>query len=155
MRVKVSHKCYKKGVACSRQPKVTVVMCRDREDWCKKVRGLLFPPRSPPQITRILFKVDRLQIILVARKYISTCRNGSPVGCLKMRPIPQLVSAPLTVTTIFVWPWFRDVSNIWKPGKATKGGVLYVAVFSLSVLQCVDWVSFCIKVDSPEYLVLC
>ena len=30
-----------------------------------------------------LFKVDRLQIILVAKKYISTCRNCSSVGCLK------------------------------------------------------------------------
>ena len=29
------------------------------------------------------FKVDRLQIILVAKKYISTCRNCSSVGCLK------------------------------------------------------------------------
>ena len=29
------------------------------------------------------FKVDRLQIILVAKKYISTCRNCSLVGCLK------------------------------------------------------------------------
>ena len=29
------------------------------------------------------FKVDRLQIILVAKKYISTCRNCSPVGCPK------------------------------------------------------------------------
>ena len=31
----------------------------------------------------IKFKVDRLQIILVAKKYISTCRNCSSVGCLK------------------------------------------------------------------------
>ena len=30
-----------------------------------------------------LFKVDRLQIIVVAKKYISTCRNCSSVGCLK------------------------------------------------------------------------
>ena len=29
------------------------------------------------------FKVDRLQIMLVAKKYISTCRNCSSVGCLK------------------------------------------------------------------------
>ena len=29
------------------------------------------------------FKVDRLQIILVAKKYTSTCRNCSLVGCLK------------------------------------------------------------------------
>ena len=29
------------------------------------------------------FKVDRLQIILVAKKYIPTCRNCSSVGCLK------------------------------------------------------------------------
>ena len=29
------------------------------------------------------FKVDRLQIIVVAKKYISTCRNCSSVGCLK------------------------------------------------------------------------
>ena len=29
------------------------------------------------------FKVDRLQIILVAEKYISTCRNCSSVGYLK------------------------------------------------------------------------
>ena len=29
------------------------------------------------------FKVDRLQIILVAKKYISTCHNCSSVGCLK------------------------------------------------------------------------
>ena len=29
------------------------------------------------------FKVDRLQITLVAKKYISTCRNCSSVGCLK------------------------------------------------------------------------
>ena len=29
------------------------------------------------------FKVDRLQIILVAKKYIYTCRNCSSVGCLK------------------------------------------------------------------------
>ena len=44
----------------------------------------------------VIFKVDRLQIILVAKKYISTCRNCSSVGCLaKMRAIPQLVSAPL------------------------------------------------------------
>ena len=28
------------------------------------------------------FKVDRLQIILIAKKYISTCRNCSSVGCL-------------------------------------------------------------------------
>ena len=42
------------------------------------------------------FKVDRLQIILVAKKYISTCRNCSSVGCLKcVHAIPQLVSAPL------------------------------------------------------------
>ena len=42
------------------------------------------------------FKVDRLQIIVVAKKYISTCRNCSSVGCLKcVRAIPQLVSAPL------------------------------------------------------------
>ena len=27
--------------------------------------------------------IDRLQIILVAKKYISTCRNCSSVGCLK------------------------------------------------------------------------
>ena len=32
---------------------------------------------------RNLFKVDRLQIILVAKKYISTRRNCSSVGCLK------------------------------------------------------------------------
>ena len=31
----------------------------------------------------VLFKVDRLQITLVAIKYISTCRNCSSVGCLK------------------------------------------------------------------------
>ena len=31
----------------------------------------------------VLFKVDRLQIIVVAIKYISTCRNCSSVGCLK------------------------------------------------------------------------
>ena len=31
----------------------------------------------------IVFKVDRLQIILVAKKYTSTCRNCSSVGCLK------------------------------------------------------------------------
>ena len=30
-----------------------------------------------------LFKVDRLQIFLVAKKDISTCRNCSSVGCLK------------------------------------------------------------------------
>ena len=29
------------------------------------------------------FKVDRLQIIVVAKKYISTCRNCSLAGCLK------------------------------------------------------------------------
>ena len=29
------------------------------------------------------FKVDRLQIIVVAKKYISTCRSCSSVGCLK------------------------------------------------------------------------
>ena len=29
------------------------------------------------------FKVDKLQIILVAKKHISTCRNCSSVGCLK------------------------------------------------------------------------
>ena len=29
------------------------------------------------------FKVDRLQIIVVAKTYISTCRNCSSVGCLK------------------------------------------------------------------------
>ena len=34
-------------------------------------------------IRKVQFKVDRLQIILVAKKYISTCRNCSSVGCLK------------------------------------------------------------------------
>ena len=31
----------------------------------------------------IKFKVARLQIMLVAKQYISTCRNCSSVGCLK------------------------------------------------------------------------
>ena len=31
----------------------------------------------------IKFKVASLQIIVVAKKYISTCRNCSSVGCLK------------------------------------------------------------------------
>ena len=38
--------------------------------------------RSSCLLTHV-FKVDRLQIILVAKKYISTCRNCSSVGCLK------------------------------------------------------------------------
>ena len=31
----------------------------------------------------IKFKAARLQIMLVAKQYISTCRNCSSVGCLK------------------------------------------------------------------------
>ena len=58
-------------------------------------RPLLIAPmffRYPPSsmlkdlrapLSYIQFKVDRLQIILVAKKYISTCRNCSSVGCLK------------------------------------------------------------------------
>ena len=46
------------------------------------------------------FKVDRLQIIVVAKKYISTCRNRPSVGCLKCVQFHNwfhrlLVSAPL------------------------------------------------------------
>ena len=43
--------------------------------------------KNPREVTRERhakeFKVDRLQIIFVAKKYISTCRNCSSVGCLK------------------------------------------------------------------------
>ena len=46
------------------------------------------------------FKVDRLQIVVVAKKYITTCRNRSSVGCLKCVQFHNwfhrlLVSAPL------------------------------------------------------------
>ena len=37
-------------------------------------------PQGQP-CTAIQFKVDRLQIILVAKKYISKCHNCSSVGC--------------------------------------------------------------------------
>ena len=43
------------------------------------------------------FKVDRLQIILVAKKYISTRRNCSSVGCLgcmRAPPFSVLLSPP-------------------------------------------------------------
>ena len=57
-------------------------------DWLKSSANSLYASSIPS----IQFKVDRLQIILVAKKYISTCRNCSSVGCLKcVRAIPQLV----------------------------------------------------------------
>ena len=42
------------------------------------LRGVL--PLGQGDDMSIQFKVDRLQIILVAKKYISTCRNCSSVG---------------------------------------------------------------------------
>ena len=40
------------------------------------------------------FKVDRLQIVVVAKKYLC-CNCSSVAGMPKMCAIPQLVSAPL------------------------------------------------------------
>ena len=60
------------------------------------------------------FKVDRLQIVVVAKKYITTCRNRSSVGCLKCVQFHNwfhrlLVSAPLNPAIFEIrngeWEW--------------------------------------------------
>ena len=47
-------------------------------------------------MTPLKFKVDRLQIILVAKKYISTCRKCSSVACLKCVQLPRCVQKEVT-----------------------------------------------------------
>ena len=52
---------------------------------CFAIAFLPFSLPSPSSMLKLpnVFKVDRPKIILVAKKYISTSRNCSSVGCLK------------------------------------------------------------------------
>ena len=56
----------------------------------------MFTGTKGKTVTPLKFKVDRLQIILVAKKYISTCRKCSSVGCLKCVQLPKCVQKEVT-----------------------------------------------------------
>ena len=57
----------------------------------------MFTGKKGKTVTPLKFKVDRLQIILVVKKYISTCRRRcSSVGCLKCVQLPKCVQKEVT-----------------------------------------------------------